>query len=116
MIIIFHIPKLKKQVTKQLELSINYQLNFSGEYTLVVSSILFSLVLSFLLAFFAATMSNKRHEAVFNITSQQIKNDFSLVNNTTTSNREKSATENDILEIPELRQGINEIKILIKNN
>ena len=106
-------PKLKKKVTKQ-EFSISYQLDFSGEYMLVVSFILFSVVLSFLLAFFAATMSNRRHKAVFNIISQQIKNEFFLVNNTTSSNPEKSAIENDILEIPELKQGINEMKILIK--
>jgi len=106
-------PKPKKQVAEQLGLSVEYQLNFSGEYTLVVSFILFSLILSFLLVIFAATMSAKRHKTVFKIISQQIKNDLALVNHTNIANTETLSSDNDILDIPELKKGISDIKLLI---
>jgi RNase E specificity factor CsrD len=104
-------PKPKKNVVKLLGLSVIYQLNDSGEYTLVASFILFSLIFSSLLAVFAATMSTKRHKTVFKIISQQIKNDFALVNHTNTSTPED--LNSDMLDIPELKQGISEIKLLI---
>ena len=106
-------PKPKKQVAEQLGLSVEYQLNFSGEYTLVVSFILFSLILSFLLVIFASTMSAKRHKTVFKIISQQIKNDLALVNHTNIANTETLSSDNDILDIPELKKGISDIKLLI---
>jgi RNase E specificity factor CsrD len=106
-------PKPKKQVAEQLGLSVEYQLNFSGEYTFVVSFILFSLVLSFLLVIFASTMSAKRHKTVFKIISQQIKNDLALVNHTNIANTETLSSDNDILDIPELKKGISDIKLLI---
>ncbi|PHR83747.1 MAG: GGDEF domain-containing protein [Colwellia sp.] len=106
-------PKPKKYIAKQLSVSIEYQLNFSGEQTLVINFILSSLVLSFSLVFFAATMSIKRHKTVFKIINQQIKSDLALVNHTNTSDIEQSGANNDILEIPELKQGISDIKELM---
>jgi hypothetical protein len=58
-------------------------------------------------------MSTKRHKTVFNIISQPIKKDFALVNHTGKSATEQLFTDSDILEIPELKQGISEIKTLI---
>jgi hypothetical protein len=58
-------------------------------------------------------MSTKRHKTVFNIISQPIKKDFALVNHTGKSGTEQLFTDSDILEIPELKQGISEIKTLI---
>lgn len=109
----FSSPKPKKQEVKQLGLNIEYQLNFSGEYTLVINFILFSMVLSFSLVVFSATMSTKRHKAVFKRINQQIKNDLALINNTNVLNTEKSYSDDDILEIPELKQGISDIKELM---
>ncbi|MDX2368199.1 MAG: GGDEF domain-containing protein [Colwellia sp.] len=106
-------PKPKKHVAKQLGLSVEYQLNFSDEYALVSNFILFSIVLSFSLVIFAAMMSAKRHKAVFKIISQQIKNDLALINETNISNAEESSADSDILEIPELKQGISDIKELM---
>ena len=109
----FSSPKPKKQEVKQLGLNIEYQLNFSGEYTLVINFILFSMVLSFSLVVFSATMSTKRYKAVFKRINQQIKNDLALINNTNVLNTEKSYSDDDILEIPELKQGISDIKELM---
>ncbi|MBL4899288.1 MAG: EAL domain-containing protein [Colwellia sp.] len=105
--------KSTKYIVKRLGISIEYQLNFSGEYLLVLSFILSSIVLSSFLVVFAATMSTNRHKAVFKIISQQIKSDLSLINNTDISNTEKSDSDYDILEIPELKQGISDIKKLM---
>ncbi|WP_114326449.1 EAL domain-containing protein [Candidatus Colwellia aromaticivorans] len=106
-------PKSKNHEAEQLGLNVEYQLDFSGEYILVVSFILFSIVLSSSLVVFAATMSNKRHKAVFKIISQQIKNDLALINHPNKSDTEKSGFDCDILEIPELKQGISDIKELM---
>ncbi|MFT7006243.1 MAG: RNase E specificity factor CsrD [Colwellia sp.] len=106
-------PKPKKKVTEKLGLSVEYQLDFSGEYTLVVSFILCALTFSFLLVIFAAKMSAKRHKTVFKIISQQIKNDLALINYTDSSNTETLSYNNDILDIPELKKGISDIKLLI---
>jgi diguanylate cyclase (GGDEF)-like protein len=106
-------PKLKKQTIKQSNISIEYQLNFLAEYTLVISFILFSLVLSFILVVFSATMSVRRHKTVFKIISSQIKNELALINHTDAPNTINSATDTEILEIPELKQGISDIKALM---
>lgn len=106
-------PEPKKHTTKQLGLSVEYQLNFVAEYTLVISFILLSTVLSFALVIFAASMSAKRHKTVFKIISRQIKNELALINNTSLPNTENSVSDSEILEIPELKQGINDIKELM---
>jgi diguanylate cyclase (GGDEF)-like protein len=106
-------PKLKKHKIKQSNLSIEYQLNFLAEYTLVISFILFSLVLSFILVVFSATMSVRRHRTVFKIISSQIKNELALINHTDAPNTINSAEDTEILEIPELKQGISDIKALM---
>ncbi|NQY88041.1 MAG: GGDEF domain-containing protein [Colwellia sp.] len=109
----FMSPKPKKYVAKQIGVSIEYQLNFSGEYFLVGSFIFLSTALSFFLVFFAATMSTKRHKAVFKVISQQIKNDLALVNYPNTAKTEKLDIDSNLLEIPELKQGIIDIKKLM---
>jgi len=106
-------PKPKKYIAEQLDVTVEYQLNFSSEYDLVLSFILLSSVLSCLLVILAATMSTKRHKAIFNMINQQIKNDLSLINHNNTSQREQSDGVSDLLEIPELKQGISDIKELM---
>ena len=109
----FTSPKPKKHIAKQLDLIVEYQLNFSDEYTLVANFILSSIILSFSLVIFAAMMSMKRHRTVFKIINQQIKKDLALINHTDITNIEKSYSDSDILEIPELKQGISDIKELM---
>jgi len=106
-------PKPKKHLANQLGLTIEYQLNFSDEYALVIKFILSSILLSLSLVVFAATMSVKRHKTVFKIINQQIKNDLAFINYTDISAIEKPDSDSDILEIPELKQGISDIKELI---
>jgi len=106
-------PEPKKHIAKQLGVTVEYQLDFSNEYNLVLSFILLSSVLSCLLVTFAATMSSKRHKAMFKIINQQIKTDLALVNHSNTSKTEKSGSNIDLLEIPELKQGISDIKELM---
>ena len=57
-------------------------------------------------------MSVKRHRAVFSLIGQQIKNDLAVINNTSTP-IENTPAHNDLLDIPELKQGIAEIKQLM---
>jgi len=109
----FSYPETEKLNANNLKLTIEYQLNFNDESILVLTFILLSIVLSLFLVFLAATMSNKRHKAVFNLIRQQIKNDLALLNNTDDKDRESLTADNDLLEIPELKQGIADIKALM---
>jgi len=106
-------PDIKKFSADKLELNIDYQLNFAGEALLVLTLILLSIALSLFLVFFAATMSSKRHKAVFKVISQQIKNDLALINHNSIVNNEDLEADSDVLEIPELKQGIADIKALM---
>lgn len=110
----FITPDIKNFSTSELALNIEYQLNFADESVLVLTFILLSIVLSLFLVFFAATMSTKRHKAIFNIISQQIKNDLALINHTGDTNTEELTVNDDLFEIPELKQGITDIKALMK--
>lgn len=110
-------PMTQKYTTDQSSLLIEYQLNFSSEHTLVFNFIIFSLIFSFILVIFAAVMSTKRHKIVFSKISQQIKNELSLISHTeicSSDEAKDSGSNNDILEIPELKQGIIDIKKSIK--
>jgi len=113
----FALPFISSKTTRynieSLNITIEYQLNFVSEHTLVASFIVFSFVLSSILVIFAATMSTKRHKKVFKIISQQIKNDLSLINHSDISTSVGKNADNDILEIPELKQGISDIKALM---
>ena len=107
-------PKPKNIVIEELDLAIEYQLDFSGEYNLIVGFILATIILSIILVFFATFMSTKRHKTVFNAISNQIKAEFSSINQDNLLAAETSEPHNNILEIPELKQGIIDIKRLIK--
>lgn len=109
----FSAPSARKVNISNLNLVISYQLNFSGESLLLLTIILISLSLAFVLVFFAATMSTKRHKAVFTVISQQIKQDLALVNNTLLPENEEHSSYSHILEIPELKKGIADIKQLM---
>ena len=111
-------PKPQKYITKNLGLSIEYQLDSSGEHALVINFIIFSIILSFTLVIFASYMSVKRHKTVFKRISQQIKSELSSINQdgiSSTDDTESSDSNNDMLEIPELKQGIIDIKKSIKD-
>lgn len=110
----FIFPEPKKVNAPNLQLTIEYQLNFKGESILVLTFIILSIVLSLVLVFIAATLSSKRHKAVFNIIGQQIKNDLALIKNPNKTNNDKSTADHDVLEIPELKQGVDDIKALMK--
>ncbi len=113
LIIPFTTPNAEKLTVIGVELTIEYQLNFKDESALVLTFILFSVVLSLLFVFVAATMSTKRHKAVFKVISQQIKNDLALINPQNANKQEELGADSDILEIPELKQGIADIKKLM---
>lgn len=106
-------PAAEKASAKTLKLNIEYQLNFFADSMLVLTLIILSVVLSLFLVFFAATMSSKRHKAVFKVISQQIKNDLALINHTNVSSKGELGNDSDVLEIPELKQGIADIKALM---
>lgn len=106
-------PDVKKLTTSKPALKIEYQLNFSAESKLVFTIIQFSAFSSLLLIIFSAAISTKRYKTVFKLFSQQIKNDFALINQADTAKTEELGEDIDALEIPELKQGISDIKALI---
>lgn len=109
----FTAPKTKQYIADKSGITFEYQLNFSGENILVTGFILMSIVLSFIFVIFAASMSSKRHKTVFDIISQQIKKDLALVNHTDIPESQNNIANEAILEIPELKQGISDIKELM---
>ena len=113
LVISFIMPKAKKLTVSRLKFTVEYQLNFDDEFTLVLTFMVLSVVLSLFLVVFAATMSTKRHKAVFNVIGQQIKNDLALINHTNKNSNSSSTADNHLLEIPELKQGVAEIKALM---
>ena len=108
----FITPETKQVNIKELSFNIRYQLNFQEESALVLYFIITSTILSLLLIIIAIGMSVKRHRAVFRLIGQQIKNDLAVINNTLAP-IENTPAHNDLLEIPELKQGIAEIKQLM---
>ncbi|MCW8833537.1 MAG: GGDEF domain-containing protein [Colwellia sp.] len=109
----FSTPAPTKISANELNLTVTYQLNFSGESSFLLTITLIALSLALILVFFAAAMSSKRHKAVFSVISQQIKQDLALVNHTNFTSNEETNNDSDILEIPELKQGIADIKQLM---
>ncbi|MGV2870807.1 EAL domain-containing protein [Colwellia sp. E150_009] len=108
-------PAANKVTPQNIELTIEYQLNFTDESILVLTFIVLSLVLSLFLVTFATTLSSKRYKTMFNIIGQQIKNELALINNTNITDKERSTTDQSVLEIPELKKGVDDIKMLMKS-
>ncbi len=109
----FSAPAPQKVTINKLKLTVTYQLNFAGESSLLLTLIMICASLAFVLVFFAATMSTKRHKAVFTVISEQIKKNLALVNHTNFTNNDEVTSANHILEIPELKKGIANIKQLM---
>ncbi|MBL4942491.1 MAG: EAL domain-containing protein [Colwellia sp.] len=109
----FTTPETKRVNANKIKLNIDYQLRFADESILVLTFILLSTILSLFSVFFAASMSTKRHKAVFKVISQQIKNDLALINHADPASTENLGADGDVLEIPELKQGIADIKALM---
>lgn len=107
------IPETKKLTVSSPALKIEYQLNFTTELRLVFTIIQVSALLLLLLTFVSATLSTKRYKVVFKLFSQQIKNDFASINQTDTAKATALGNDIDALKIPELKQGISDIKALI---
>ncbi|MEY8216614.1 MAG: EAL domain-containing protein, partial [Colwellia sp.] len=93
--------------------NISYQLDYSQESSLVINLLLFAFILACVLGLFSAAISNKRHKAIFQVINQQIKSDLALINYTNLLNNDTAKLETDVLEIPELKQGIADIKLLM---
>ena len=108
-------PAANKVTPQNIELTIEYQLNFTDESILVLTFIVLSLVLSLFLVIFATTLSSKRYKTMFNIIGQQIKNELALINNTNITDKERSTADQSVLEIPELKKGVDDIKMLMKS-
>jgi len=109
----FVTPKIQQFNASKLELDIAYQLNSASESILVLTFITLSIALSLFSVFVAATMSTKRHKAVFKVISQQIKNDLALIHHSGDIVSSDLGADCDVLEIPELKQGIADIKALM---
>jgi len=93
--------------------TISYQLDYSKESSLILNLLLFAFILAYVLVLFSAMINNKKYKTIFQVIKQQIKNDLALINYTNLLNNDTSKAETDILEIPELKQGIADIKLLM---
>ena len=109
----FVAPKIKQITLSPLPITLHYQLNFQSESTLVLVFIIIATTLSLVLVVFAVAMSTKRHKVMFDIISQQIKSDFALINNNSVDDVKNIDSDSKMLEIPELKQGIADIKSLM---
>ena len=107
----FVTPNPKKFSIKELDLNITFQQDFSKETNSALQLMGILFLLSNIFIIFASWLSIRKHKVFFRAISQQIKNDLSNINNSVEDN--KDAVVNDILDIPELREGINEIKGII---
>lgn len=103
-------PQVQKISLKNDNLAIEFQLSTSN-ISILLAQIFAILTITITFIIFAACfMSIKRNSRFFDIVNQQIKRDLSIV-----SNVEKSPAAGDIIEIPELKNGIAEIKKLIES-
>ncbi len=95
---------------KSYNLAIEYQLSIAEDSILIVQLLAVISTLIILLIFFATVMSKKHTERFFNEIRQQIKLDLSLL-----SEKEGKNVEKDLIEIPELKSAITDIKKLIES-
>jgi len=109
----FVTPNSKKLSIKELDLNVNFQLDFSKETNSVLQLIGILFLFSNVFIILASWLSIRKHKVFFQAISQQIKNDLSNINS---SPEDSDGTEvKDILDIPELKEGINEIKGIISS-
>lgn len=103
-------PDIKTLSIKKVDLSIEYQLSIEKESLLIAKVLgVISITIAVLILF--ATIMSKRHkERFFRAINTQIKSDLSLINN---NSENKKAI--DVVDIPELKQGISEIRQLIES-
>jgi len=98
-----------KAISLRLEnLVIQFQLDHSKDSLFVLKLILTFSAVIIILIVFATSMSIKKNAQLLAIISQQIKRDLSLVS------QDSKDTDEDKINIPELKQGIEEIKQLIE--
>jgi len=109
----FVTPNSKKFSIKDLDLNITFQLDFSKETSSVLQLIGILFLISNIFIIFASWLSIRKHKVFFQAISQQIKNDLSNINGSLEDNDDEGI--NDILDIPELKEGINEIKGIISS-
>ncbi|GAA6172847.1 GGDEF domain-containing protein [Colwellia sp. KU-HH00111] len=110
----FITPEPKKITLSSPALKIEYQLNYAVESGLVFTMIQATVVLSLLLVILSATLSTKRYKNVFKLFGQQIKSDFSLIKLNESDKKSSDNSAVNTLDIPELKQGISDIKTFIE--
>jgi len=105
-------PPAKSFSNKTLDLTVEFQLDFDKETKLTLQVIGALFLLSNIFIIFASGLSIKKYKTFFQSISQQIKNDLANINNEGTTDENSSS---NIFEIPELKDGISEIRDLISN-
>ena len=103
-------PDAKTVAIKNRNISIEYQLSTANESLLVAKVLAVISAVIMLLIFIATVMSKKHTERFFNAINHQIKKDLALFKNTPNKESQK-----DLIEIPELKHAIADIKQLIES-
>jgi EAL domain-containing protein (putative c-di-GMP-specific phosphodiesterase class I)/GGDEF domain-containing protein len=103
-------PSTMKITNKSLDLVVEFQLDFNKEtqLTAILMAVLFLLFNIFIV--FASWLSVRKYKKFFHLINQQIKSELSNINS------DKMLTDKSnprILDIPELKNGINQIKALM---
>lgn len=102
----FLFPELKQYSNKELDIVVKFQLDYSASLALTLNLIGLLFVLSNIFIVVASFISNAKNKIFFQTLSLQIRNDLSSINT-------NSANINQMLDIPELKEGISEIKDII---
>ena len=104
-----------------IDVAIQYQINTTTLSTLFIKILISMFILSCVLVVYAAMMSVKRHSRVFELISQKIKSDLSLLHPSVAESallnknlsKEDKLINDGIFEIPALKTGIEEIKDML---
>lgn len=111
-ILSFLLPKPTVFSDKSLNIDIKFSVNHRQESQLILNISIITFILSLIIAFIAAKQSIKQHNLVFNTINKQIKKGLAQIKSQK-NNSDESNNVDDFLDIPELKQGITNIKALL---
>ena len=110
----FITPNIKTITLNEQKLKVDYKLDFSKQSLMLGKVLLLIIVLTIIIVILSASQSYKRHVLVLNAINKQIKKD--LLNLKSTPVHGQTERDNqDLLEMPVLKNGIKEIRSLISD-
>jgi diguanylate cyclase (GGDEF)-like protein len=105
-------PEIKKVPLKNLDLMITFQLSLVKESHLIMQLLIILAIIITLFVVIASWLTIRKSNTFFKAISQQIKHDLAHINNPEAN---EQSSNSDLLNIPELREGIEEVKHLLNS-